>query len=158
MACLAQLVNVIAPIMTEAGGAAWKQTIFYPYLHTSKYGRGVSLQPIVNSPKYDAQDYTDVPYLDSALVYNEEADELTIFAINRHLEEALHLKCDVRGFEGYRLIEHIELHHEDLKAVNTAKEEHVKPRQATGTECKDGFVETLLSKASWNVIRLGKVN
>lgn len=91
-------------------------------------------------------------------MYNEEADELTIFAINRHLEEALHLKCDVRGFEGYRLIEHIELHHEDLKAVNTAKEEHVKPRQATGTECKDGFVETLLSKASWNVIRLGKVN
>lgn len=156
VACLAQLVNVIAPIMTEAGGAAWKQTIFYPYLHASVYGRGVSLQPIVNSPKYDAQDYTDVPYLDSAVVYNEETDELTIFAINRHLEEALHLKCDVRGFEGYQLIEHIVLHHENLKAVNTAQQEQVKPVHAAGTECKDGYVETLLSKASWNVIRLGK--
>ncbi|MNI31289.1 Intracellular exo-alpha-(1-_5)-L-arabinofuranosidase [compost metagenome] len=142
--------------MTEAGGAAWKQTIFYPYLHASKYGRGLSLQPIVNSPKYDAQDYTDVPYLDSAIVYNEESDELTIFAVNRHLEEALALKCDVRGFEGYRLIEHIELHHDDLKAVNTAREQLVQPRPATGTQCMDGYVETLLTKASWNVIRLGK--
>ncbi|ULO06138.1 alpha-N-arabinofuranosidase [Paenibacillus sp. 19GGS1-52] len=156
MACLAQLVNVIAPIMTEAGGTSWKQTIFYPYLHTSLYGRGVSLQPIVNSPKYDAQDYTDVPYLDSAIVYNEEADELTIFAVNRHLEAGMLLKCDVRGFEGYSLIEHIVLQHDDLLAVNTATEEKVKPARATGTVCKDGFVETLISKASWNVIRLGK--
>ena len=29
-ACLAQLVNVIAPIMTETGGPAWRQTIFHP--------------------------------------------------------------------------------------------------------------------------------
>ncbi|MDR1466391.1 MAG: alpha-N-arabinofuranosidase, partial [Treponema sp.] len=39
IACLAQLVNVIAPIMTEIGGAAWRQTIFYPFALTSKYGR-----------------------------------------------------------------------------------------------------------------------
>jgi alpha-N-arabinofuranosidase len=156
MACLAQLVNVIAPIMTEAGGAAWKQTIFYPYLHASKYGRGVSLQPIVNSPKYDAQDYTDVPYLDSAIVHNADTDELTIFAVNRHLEEGLQLKADVRGFEGYTLIEHIVLKHDDLKAVNTPAEQKVQPVLADGTVCKDGYVETLLSKASWNVIRLGK--
>ncbi len=45
MACLAQLVNVIAPIMTEENGPAWKQTIFYPYLHASKYGRGIALNP-----------------------------------------------------------------------------------------------------------------
>src|SRR5690606_34434446 len=50
MACLAQLVNVIAPIMTEEGGKAWKQTIFYPYLHASVFGRGISLLPITDSP------------------------------------------------------------------------------------------------------------
>ncbi|BCG58196.1 arabinosylfuranosidase ArfA [Paenibacillus sp. URB8-2] len=156
MACLAQLVNVIAPIMTEKGGVSWKQTIFYPYLHASKYGRGVSLQPIVKSPKYDAQDYTDVPYLDSAIVYNEEAEELTIFAINRHLEDELDLTCDIRGFEGYSLTEHIVLHHDDLKAVNSAAGERVLPRRAKGTEYRDGFVTTRLQKASWNVIRLRK--
>ncbi len=30
-ASLAQLVNVIAPIMTEPGGPAWRQTTFFPF-------------------------------------------------------------------------------------------------------------------------------
>ena len=41
IACLAQLVNVIAPIMTEKGGEAWRQPIFYPYMHASVYGEGL---------------------------------------------------------------------------------------------------------------------
>ena len=44
IACIAQLVNVIAPIMTEPNGAAWRQTIYYPYYFASRYGRGVALQ------------------------------------------------------------------------------------------------------------------
>lgn len=156
MACLAQLVNVIAPIMTENGGRAWKQTIFYPYLHASKYGRGISLMPVIDSPVYDAQDYTDVPYLDSAIVYNEEAEELTVFALNRHLEEALELTCDIRSFEGYAVTEHIVLEHDNLKAVNTADLESVKPHTRGNAKARDGHVNALLSKASWNVIRLKK--
>lgn len=158
MACLAQLVNVIAPIMTEEGGKAWKQTIFYPYLHASIYGRGVSLLPIVDSPKYDAQDYTDVPYLDSAAVYNEEKEEVTIFALNRHLSDDMLLSCDVRSFEGYRIVEHIVLAHDDLKASNSALEEKVRPHSNGASELKDGYVTANLSKASWNVIRLKKVS
>ena len=45
-ACLAQLVNVIAPIMTENGGAAWRQTIFYPFSHMSRFGRGEVLRTL----------------------------------------------------------------------------------------------------------------
>jgi len=157
MACLAQLVNVIAPIMTEEGGKAWKQTIFYPYLHTSIYGRGTSLLPIVDSPKYDAQDYTDVPYLDSAVVYNEQQEELTIFALNRNLTESLSLTCDTRSFEDYQLVEHVVLEHDDLKAANTALEEKVKPHSKGVSELKDGYVSASLAKASWNVIRLKKI-
>ncbi|WP_178025072.1 alpha-N-arabinofuranosidase [uncultured Paenibacillus sp.] len=156
MACMAQLVNVIAPIMTENGGRSWKQTIYYPYMHASVFGRGVSLQPVVDSPVYDAKDYTDVPYLDSAVVYNEAEETLTIFAVNRHLEESLDLDCDIRGFEGYRLIEHLVLEHEDLKAVNTADRENVKPHAGGNAACQDGYVKARLAKASWNVIRLGK--
>ena len=48
IACLAQLVNVIAPIMTEPDGKAWRQTIYYPFLHASRYGRGVVLQPLLD--------------------------------------------------------------------------------------------------------------
>lgn len=156
IACLAQLVNVIAPIMTENGGRSWKQTIFYPILHASVYGRGIALNPIVSSPKYDCAEFTDVPYLESAAVFNEENEELTIFVVNRNLNEPLFLECDVRSFENYRIIEHIVLEHDNLKAINTADEEQVKPHHQGNAELADGIVNACLSKASWNVIRLIK--
>ncbi len=62
----------------------------------------------------------------------------------------------MRGFEKYRVIEHIVLEHEDLKAVNTAAEEKVKPHSGGDAACQDGYVNSRLAKASWNVIRLKK--
>lgn len=156
IACMAQLVNVIAPIMTETGGGAWKQTIYYPYLHASQYGRGTAIKPITFSPKYDSKDFTDVPYLDSVSVYNEEKDELTIFAVNRHLEEGLAVECDVRSFEDYRIIEHIVLENDDLKATNTIGNEAVRPHTNGHSKLDGGILNAQLSKCSWNVIRLGK--
>ena len=98
MACLAQLVNVIAPIMTEENGPAWKQTIYYPYLHASKYGRGIALNPSLRSSKHDTMDFTDVTDVDSVAVWNDEKEELTIFAVNRDLEEDIVLEADVKSF------------------------------------------------------------
>ncbi|PMC40224.1 alpha-N-arabinofuranosidase [Bacillus sp. UMB0899] len=155
MACMAQLVNVIAPIMTNNKGGAWKQTIFYPYQHVSMYGRGVALQPVISSPKYDSKEFTDVPYLDSIAVHNPEKEELTIFALNRSLEESLSLECDVRSFSDYQIIEHIVLENEDLKAVNTLEEQAVAPHNRGKAVLEGGNVVAPLSKHSWNVIRLG---
>ena len=45
IACMAQLVNVIAPIMTRPGGGAWKQTIFWPLMQASLYGRAKASSP-----------------------------------------------------------------------------------------------------------------
>jgi alpha-N-arabinofuranosidase len=156
IACLAQLVNVIAPIMTEDNGPAWKQTIFFPYMHTSVYGRGVSLNPIISSLKYDSKDFTDVPYLESTAVYNEEQEQLTIFAVNRHLEEGLLLECDIRNFEGYQIVEHIVLENDDIKAENSAENQRVEPHTNGNAEYKDGIITAVLPKLSWNVIRLEK--
>ena len=122
MACMAQLVNVIAPIMTETGGGIWKQTIFYPYYYTSKYGRGKALKPIINSPKYDSKDFTDVPCLDSSVIYNEEKEELVIFSTNRHLENRLTVDIDIRSFAGFKVVEHVVLENEDAKATNTIQQ------------------------------------
>ena len=85
MACLAQLVNVIAPIMTDAAGGAWKQTIFYPFMHASKYGRGIALQPVVSGTKHATAKHDEITDVESIAVYNEEKDEVTIFAVNRNL-------------------------------------------------------------------------
>jgi len=68
----------------------------------------------ISSPKYDGKDFTDVPYLESAAVYNEENEQLTIFAVNRHLKESLELECDICNFEEYKVVEHIVLENGDL--------------------------------------------
>ena len=62
MACLAQLVNVIAPIMTANGGPAWRQTIYYPFYHGSRFGHGIALDVAVQSPTYDDAEFDAVPY------------------------------------------------------------------------------------------------
>ena len=151
MACLAQLVNVIAPIMTETGGGACRQTIYYPFKHASRYGRGIALMPIVDSPKYDAKDYTGIPCLESVAVFNEEKKELTLFAVNRDLEEDMMVTLNLQGFEGYRLTEHIVLEHPDLQAVNTFQAPAtVSP--SFRTDSSQGN-QINLHPASWNVVR-----
>jgi len=160
IACLAQLVNVIAPIMTENGGKAWRQTIYYPYMHASRYGRGTVLNPVIDSPRYDSKNFSGVPVLESIAVLSECENELTIFAVNRDMEEPLLLECDMRGFEKYRITEHIVLEHDDVKAVNTKENpDNVKPHYVNGNACvEDNVLKICLPKLSWNVIRLKKAN
>jgi alpha-N-arabinofuranosidase len=158
IACLAQLVNVIAPIMTNNNGGAWAQTIYYPFMHAAKYGRGLALQPVINCDKYDSKDFTDVPYLEAIGIYNEEEQEVTVFAVNRSLEENIELSIDLRDFKKVSLIEHIVLENDDLKAVNTeAKQNTVIPHNTGITSVDDLLVSSIINKHSWNVIRL-KVN
>ena len=157
MACLAQLVNVIAPIMTEENGPAWKQTIFYPYLHASKYGRGVALNTALRSSKHDTRDCGPVTDVESAAVWNQEKEEIAIFAVNRNLEEAVTLEAGLRGFPGYRLEEHIVLEHGDFKAVNSARSQTVAPKSVLARDTLDGgTLNSRLAAASWNVVRLKK--
>lgn len=157
IACMAQLVNVIAPIMTEAdGGSAWRQTIFYPFLHASKYGRGTVLKPLTLSTKHDTKHHGEVTDVESVVVYQEEKDEVTIFAVNRNLEEDVKLDVDMRSMSGYQVLEHIVMEHPDLKAVNGPGKEQVAPRTAEQSKMEGGNLESVLHKASWNVIRLIK--
>jgi len=68
--CMAQLVNVIAPIMTEPGGAAIRQTIFWPYLHCLKYGRGMVLRGLLDSPKYETKKFGETTTIDAVAVHD----------------------------------------------------------------------------------------
>ncbi|GEK60182.1 alpha-N-arabinofuranosidase [Marinococcus halophilus] len=154
MACMAQLVNVIAPIMTENQGRAWKQTIYYPYYYLSVYGRGKALQPIIHSDKYDSREFTDVAYLDSAVVLNEEHNELVLFMTNRHLEASLAVSYDLRSFEQAEVVEHIVLEHDDPKAVNTKEKEEVAPHSRGNAVLEDKQLQAELPRMSWNMVRL----
>ena len=156
VACLAQLVNVIAPIMTSDTGA-WRQTIFYPYMHASVFGRGTVLNTLVQAPVYESKTYGEVSCLDSVCIWNEEAEELTVFAVNKDLEEDMQVTCDFRQFADYKVVEHIVLTNDDMKAVNTeAAPDCVAPVYSNASVMEDGRFSTVFGKHSWNVVRLKK--
>jgi len=157
IACLAQLINVIAPIMTDAnGGKAWKQTIYYPYLHASKYGRGRVLRPIIDSPVHDTAKHENVTDMESVAVVNDEKEEITIFAVNRNTENDIELTAYIRGFDGYRLLEHIVLESNDMKISNSAAKQVVAPQKVDYSKLDNGILTSRLTKTSWNVIRITK--
>jgi alpha-N-arabinofuranosidase len=119
VACLAQLVNVIAPIMTDDGGSAWRQTIYWPFYYASRFGRGTSMDVKVGCPKYDNKEYGDVPFLDVSAILSEDNASLSLFCVNR-AAEAMELDLKVAGLEALRPVERVELAGFDIKATNTA--------------------------------------
>ena len=143
--CLAQLVNVIAPIMTENSGRIWKQTIFYPYFHVLKYGYGSVLDTELKCDTYNTDKRQDIPYIEACTVLNNNTGEVTVFAVNRSLTEPCTL--DLQEY-GMRETEHIVLTANNIKAVNSAYAENVYPVSLSDT------APINLPPKSWNVIRL----
>lgn len=156
VACLAQLVNVIAPIMTSDTGC-WRQTIYYPYWLTGKYGRGIALQTLVDAPTYHTKKFGDVSCIDSVAIYNDERDEVVLFAVNKDLDEDMEVTMELRQFADYKLIEHVIQTHDDLFATNTEENpDRVVPAVCGNSRIEDGRLVSKLQKHSWNMIRLGK--
>jgi alpha-N-arabinofuranosidase len=155
MACIAQLVNVIAPIMTEPKGAAWRQTIYYPYYFASIFGRGAALRLNVSSPGYDSKVADNVPYVDIAGVHDEAGRALTFFAVNRHASETIALDVALDGFGAATVVDCQVMTAASLEAVNTAKAPlAVTPRKAAIAAVVDGRLEAKLAPYSYQMIRL----
>nr|BFD85026.1 alpha-N-arabinofuranosidase [Streptomyces sp. Xyl84] len=154
VACLAQLVNVIAPIMTEPGGPAWRQTTFFPFAQASKYGRGQVLDVRVDSPSYQTRKYGTADLLHATAVRAEDGT-VTVFAVNRDRTAALPLEVTLNGLGLTRVVEHSVLADADPDARNTlAEPDRVTPHPAEGTALSDGTLTAALEPLSWNVIRL----
>lgn len=154
IACLAQLVNVIAPIMTEDEGSAWRQTIFYPFLQASRYGRGIALECPISSTRHETSGHGDVTDVDAAAVYNEERGEVVIFAVNRNLTEGAALETELGSFGKLRVLEHTEMAGFDPKAENRAGHEDVKPAACAAHELDGRKLTVQLRPLSWNMIRV----
>ena len=154
IACQAQLVNHLSLFNCVKGGKAWKQTIFYPFLYTSVYGRGTALKVIMDSPKYSTDKYENISVLDSAAVIDEEKGRLSLFVLNRDMENAVETDMIFRGFKGLKEVEHIVYHNEDLEAVNTAEQpDKVIPHRAPAGNVEGKTYTAILEKSSWHVIR-----
>jgi alpha-N-arabinofuranosidase len=155
IACIAQLVNVIAPIMTDPQGGAWRQTIYWPYYFASVFGRGTALNLAVEVPGHDTEIADDVGHVDVSGVRGEDGT-LTFFAVNRHPTETIELALSVEGFDGApRLIDHQVITHPDLRAVNTAENpDNVSPKPGSGAKVQDGVLHANLPPHSWQMVRI----
>jgi alpha-N-arabinofuranosidase len=154
IACIAQLVNVIAPIMTEPGGAAWRQTIYYPFLFASKHGRGTALDLAVEVPTYDAAAADRVPWLDIAGVHDADGGTLSFFAINRHGTETMETDLALERFKA-RSVEHTIIRHDDLEAKNTRDApDTVTPQKGDGARLGERGIALILPPHSYSMIRV----
>jgi alpha-L-arabinofuranosidase len=164
-ACLAQLVNAIAPITTETGGIAWRQTIFWPFADFANLGHGTVLRTQIDCPTYSATYYDprgkedlnyplpEVPYLKLAAVRGDGT--LTLFALNRHLDEPMKLDVSARGFGELTLDRAKTLCNDDLHAANTRDEpDRVRPEALSVVELRDGGLVATLPPASWTVLHM----
>jgi alpha-N-arabinofuranosidase len=155
IACQAQLVNIIAPILTEPSGRAWRQTIFHPFAQTARLARGRVLRPLVESPLYPTARFGEVPVLHATATYDDDTGDLCLFVVNRSTADTLPLDVDVGGFGRLQVSEHRVLADDDLDARNTADDpDRVALRRGTGAVLDDGRLSVGLPPASWSVLRL----
>jgi alpha-N-arabinofuranosidase len=157
IACLAQLVNTIAPIMTEPNGRAWVQTIYYPFLYASRYGRGTSLRVSVESPTYACAVGDDIPYVDGAAVLSTDERETTLFLINRSLDQEQECRISLASLPESSVLECLTLNGFTPKSVNTADIAPVHPATLGDYSLHEGILTITLPEFSWNMVRIQNV-
>ena len=154
IACLAQLVNVIAPIRTVDGGPAWLQTTAYPFADVARLGHGVVLDVALDGPAYAIDSGDHVPAIEAVAVHDAESAQLTLFAVNR-VERPIVLEADWLGFDRLVVEEHRVLGGTDLGLSNTATHpDRVAPFDGRRATAKGRRLEVELPPFSWNVVRM----
>jgi alpha-N-arabinofuranosidase len=118
VACLAQLINVIAPIMTNSS-ALLRQTIFYPYNWALQYARGSVLNLLVESPTYEVSSMGQVPYVDLAGTLNPQDGKVALFVLNRDLSKPHLVEISWQDNNPGQVLVSTVLTGADLKASNT---------------------------------------
>ena len=127
VACLAQLVNVIAPIVTSDAGVL-RQTIYYPYAWALKYARGQVLDLRVESETYpvsaaglqaDFARTEQVPFVDLVSTLDAQRAQVCVLMLNRDLSGEREVTLEWRDVTPARVLVCETLTGADLKAINT---------------------------------------
>jgi alpha-N-arabinofuranosidase len=94
IANLAQIVNVIAPILTR-GDQILFQSLYYPLLLYADRREGIALQTVVNGPGYDSPTYGFVHTLDASAILGDGV--LHVFFVNRSMDEIAAVELAAAG-------------------------------------------------------------
>lgn len=154
-ASLAQLVNVIAPIMTEPNGTSWRQTTFFPFAITSRLARGRALEVRLEAPTYATELYGDVSLVDAVATHDEESGDTAVFLVNRSLTEEVTVQVDVSRLGDVSVISAQTLHDDDIHAQNTIDApERVGMQENTSARVADGVISITLPAVSWTAVEV----
>ena len=152
----AQLVNVIAPIMAEEHGPAWRQTTFYPFAEAALHARGQAYAPAISSPTIHTEAYGDVPAIDAVVTWDEQARTGLLLAVNRDANTPHTLTIDLSGLPGLpglgtlALSKAQLLHEDDPYRTNTAEApEAVTPQPLDIAMNATGTCTATLPAISW---------
>jgi alpha-N-arabinofuranosidase len=152
--CQAQLVNVIAPIRTEPGGPAWRQTIFHPFADAARLARGDALRIEPSGPCIDTARYGPVPAVCAAATVDDATGKVAVFLVNRDRNRQLPVELDTRAFAAVRVDEHRVLYDDDPFGRNTADQpDRITPRPGAA-RIDSGTVTLTLEPASWTALTL----
>ena len=155
LACLAQLINVIAPIMTNATGL-YRQTIYYPYNWALQYARGSVLNLLVESPTYEVSGMGQVPHLDVAGTVEPESGKVSVFVLNRDLSRAHTVELNWQDMAPSRAISSMVLTGDDLKASNGFNTpQRVAPQTMDKPSISGGRAKFEVPARSYSVIQWG---
>ncbi|MGW8482992.1 arabinosylfuranosidase ArfA [Microbacterium sp. NPDC055903] len=155
-ASLAQLVNVIAPIMTEPGGPAWRQSTFFPFSITSRLAQGESLELKLDAPVYETERYGEVSLVDAVATHDAATGRSALFLLNRSLDEAVTVTVDISRLGDVAVLETHTLSDDDIHAANTvADQERVAPVPNETVSITDGVLTITLPPISWSAVSLG---
>jgi alpha-N-arabinofuranosidase len=157
IACLAQLVNVIAPIMTNENGF-YRQTIFFPYRWALEYAKGSALELLVeNGPTYEVPSFGQVPYVDVAGTLDPSSGMVSVFILNRDLSKPHQLEITWEDQPAGRGVTSLVLTGSDLKAVNGFDApQRVKPQEADKPLAVGNVVKIEVPARSYSIYRWAK--
>lgn len=132
IACIAQIVNVIAPILTQKQGLLI-QSIYWPFLLYSQHAGGIALTPVIHSGTYRAGERGDVPAVDASATYDESNGVASIFLVNRDQTEPAAVDLDLADMTITRVRGIDTMGGMDVKTANRWETpDVVKPVPATG--------------------------
>jgi alpha-N-arabinofuranosidase len=158
IACLAQLVNVIAPIMTNSDGL-FRQTIFYPYAWGIQYGRGEALNVLVESSSYDVKKVKGLeqaPHIDVAGTRNPSDGSISLFILNRDLTKSHDVEVMWEDQAPSKVLNASVLTGDDLKAVNSFQApQKVAPQAFTKPPVSGNRTKFEVPARSYTVIQFG---
>ncbi len=146
VACQAQLVNVIGPIMTEPGGN--------PFALTSRLAAGEVLQVETTAPEVETARFGPVPAVDAVATYDADASRLALFLVNRSVDGPVEVTVDLRSLSPEAVAESVSVYDADRHAVNTADQpDRVHPEHDDSVRLDGGTATLTLPPISWTAVQ-----